>query len=450
MGSQYGEILPAKIQQLHPDFIQDTTQKVVLAEANQCVACGLCLPHCPTYRLTLSEADSPRGRIALMSGVATNLIPMNDRFIQHMDRCLTCRACESVCPSGVAYGRLIDTARVMIRQKNMLQRDNIVGADGVDQRVQSNKKSMLRSFIEQKLIVKPSRFDALRPWVRLLVKSGILEGLLRLKFLEQNTLLQAQWFLTARNFPGYWWQERYPARGTIRGEVGLFLGCVARISDSETLLATIKLLTHLGYTVHVPKAQTCCGALHQHSGRVDEAANFSRSNQQAFSGLNIQAVISTASGCGAQLLEHSAQSTQDSLPILDISQFLAQQDLSGIKFKPLRKKIVVHEPCTLRNVLRAVDLNYSLLALIPELEVEPLEGNEQCCGAAGTYFLDQPEFAGALLESKIVVLKNTQADYLATANIGCALHISNGLLKRGMKMEVLHPVVLLARQMCLQ
>lgn len=432
------------------DSIQDIVRAALLAEANRCVACGLCLPYCPTYRLTLSEADSPRGRIALMSGVAMNRIPMNDRFIQHMDRCLTCRACESVCPSQVRYGQLIDTARVMIRQKNLPQRDNISGIAEAGQRVQNKTKGMLRSFLEQKLIAHPSRFDVLRPWVRLLVRSGVLAGLLRLKFLEQKPLLQAQWFLTTRNFPGYRWQRRYPAKGAIRGEVGLFLGCVARLSDSETLLSSIKLLTQLGYIVHVPKAQTCCGALHQHSGRVDEAANFSRSNQQAFSDLNIQAVLSTASGCGAQLWEHALQSKADSLPVLDISQFLAQQDWGEIKFKPLRKKIVVHEPCTLRNVLRAADLNYSLLALIPELEVQPLEGNEQCCGAAGTYFLDQPEFAGALLDSKVTALKNTQADYLATANIGCALHISNGLLKKGVKMEVLHPVTLLARQMCLQ
>lgn len=438
------------MQQPPADSIQDTIKTALLAEANRCVACGLCLPHCPTYRLTLSEADSPRGRIALMSGVAMDRIPMNDRFIQHMDRCLTCRACESVCPSQVAYGRLIDTARVMIRQKGVLQGNLVTNVDAASQRAPDKPMDWLRSFLEQQLIAKPLRFDALRPWVRLLVKSGALAALLRSRFFKQNALLQAQSFLTTRNISGHRWQQRYPAKGVSRGEVGLFLGCVARISDAETLLSSIRLLTQLGYTVHVPRKQTCCGALHQHSGRIEEAAIFAGSNQQAFSGLDIQAIISTASGCGAQLLEHAAQGGTDNPPVLDISQFLARQDWTEIKFNALPKKVVVHEPCTLRNVLHAADLNYSLLALIPELEVQALGGNEQCCGAAGTYFLDQPEFAAALLDAKVAALKETGADFLATANIGCALHISNGLLKKGIEIEALHPVTLLARQMCLQ
>ncbi|MDT8363475.1 MAG: (Fe-S)-binding protein [Nitrosomonas sp.] len=435
------------------DSARDSTPAALLAEANRCVACGLCLPHCPTYHLTLSEADSPRGRIALMSGVAADRIPMNDRFVQHMERCLTCRACESACPSQVNYGRLIDAARVMIRQKTVSQGNSIAKESAAGEDISGKTKNRLRFFLEQELIAKPSRFDTLRPWVRLLVKSGLLTRLLRLEFVKQNMLLQAQSFLVTRDLPGYRWRQRYPAKGVSRGEVGLFLGCMARISDSETLLAAIKLLTQLGYTVHVPKAQTCCGALHQHSGRVDEAADFARCNRQAFSGLNIQAVISTASGCGVQLLEHAAQGKADDLhvPVLDISQFLAQQDWDGLGFfRPLRKKVMVHESCTLRNVLHAADLNYALLALIPELEITPLEGNERCCGAAGTYFLDQPEFAGALLDPKVAALENSGADYLATANIGCAMHISNGLLKKGASIEVLHPVTLLARQMCLQ
>ncbi len=434
------------------DSIQNTIQAALLAEADRCVACGLCLPHCPTYRLTLSEADSPRGRIALMSGVATDRIPMNDRFIQHMDRCLTCRACESVCPSQVAYGQLIDSARVMIRHKQISQSGDIVETPAASQPIPNKARDGLRSFMERQWIARPSRFDALRPWVRLLVKSGLLARLLRSKFFSHHALLQAQWCLTARNLPGHRWQQYYPAKGACRGEVGLFLGCVARISDSETLLSAIKLLTQLGYAVHVPKTQTCCGALHQHSGRVEEAANFAECNQQAFSGLDIQAIVSTASGCGVQLLEHTKPGRVDGspVPVLDISQFLVQQNWDGFKFAPLRKKVWVHEPCTLRNVLRAADLNYSLLALIPELEVRPLEGNDQCCGAAGTYFLDQPEFADALLEDKVNALRTAGADYLVTANIGCALHMGNGLLKKGINMEVLHPVTLLARQICLQ
>lgn len=414
----------------------DSPVEKLLAEANRCVACGLCLPHCPTYHLTHSEADSPRGRIALMSGVAGRRIPLNERFIQHMDRCLTCRACERVCPNDVAYGQLIDGARVMIREHLSARKEN------------HHKNDRLRGFLERELIAKPGRFDKLRPMLRLLAGSGLLSLLLRLGILRRNNLIQSLLFLTTRNLPGQLWRHSYPARGALRGEVGLFLGCVARLIDTETVLSSVSVLNRLGYTVHVPDKQTCCGALHQHSGRVDMAASLAQQNLHAFEGLNIQAIISTASGCGVQLTEYSSQLDAGfSVPVVDISQFLDEQGWDEISFISLPRRVAVHEPCTLRNTLRASKHLYSLLRRIPGIEVVELSGNEQCCGAAGTYFLDQPGFAKSLLDAKLQAFENTGADCLVTANIGCALHIANGLAKKGTNIEVLHPVTLLARQM---
>lgn len=416
----------------------------LLAEANRCVACGLCLPHCPTYRLTLSEADSPRGRIALMSGAANARIPMNARYVQHMDRCLTCRACERVCPNNVAYGRLIDQARTMI-QANVQVRA-IDGGGG------RSRQGCLRYFLERVLIAHPARFDMLRPFVRLMIKSRLLAMLLRLKILKKHALIQSQWFLTRRHLPGHFWRTSYPAKGRPRGAVALFLGCVTRVIDMETLLSALTVLNRLGYTVHVPRAQTCCGALYQHAGLADEAAALARRNHQAFAGLDIQAILSTASGCGAQLVDVAAQSPAHAtaVPVMDIHQFLAGQDWSGIHFAPLQRKVAVHEACTLRNVLRASNHLYPLLARVPGLEIQALAGNDQCCGAAGTYYLDQPEFANALLDDKLQAIEQANPDYLVTANVGCALHMANGLLKKGKNIEVLHPVTLLARQMRIQ
>ena len=408
----------------------------LLAEANRCVACGLCLPHCPTYHLTRSEADSPRGRIALMSGVASGHIPLNEKFIQHMDRCLTCRACEQVCPNNVAYGRLIDDARVMVHKHSSIQKES------------RRKRNWLRDFLEQELIAKPDRFDSLRLVLRLLAGSGLLSLLLRLRMLRRNNLIQSLLFLTTRNLPGWLWRRSYPGRGMLRGEVGLFLGCVARSIDTETLLSSVFVLNRLGYTVHVPDTQTCCGALHQHSGRVDAARSLAQQNFHAFEGLNIQAIISTASGCGVQLMEYSSRlDVGFSAPVMDISQFLGEHEWDEIGFTPLLRKVAVHEPCTLRNTLRASKHLYPLLRRIPGIEVVELPGNEQCCGAAGTYFLDQPEFAKSLLDAKLQAFESTGADCLVTANIGCALHIANGLVRKGTNIEVLHPVTLLARQM---
>lgn len=409
----------------------------LLAEANRCVACGLCLPHCPTYHLTHSEADSPRGRIALINGVAGKHIPLNEKFVQHMDRCLTCRACENVCPSNVAYGRLIDGARVMLRENALPVREERQG-----------RESGLRNFLEQKLIAKPARFDRLRPILRLLINSGLLTLLLRSDTLKRNTLIRSLLFLTKRNLPGQIWRSSYPANHPRHGEVALFLGCVARLIDTETLLSTLVVLNRLGYTVHVPAAQTCCGALHQHSGQMSAAVSLARQNLRAFEKLNIQAIISTASGCGVQLAEYSSRlGVEFPVPVVDINQFLDAQEWDEIDFVPLPQKIAVHEPCTLRNTLRASNYLYSVLHRIPEIEVIELPGNDRCCGAAGTYFLDQPEFARALLDEKIRAFEQTGADCLVTANIGCALHIASGLMDSGRNIEVLHPVTLLARQM---
>ncbi len=409
----------------------------LLIETNRCVACGLCLPHCPTYHLTRSEADSPRGRIALISGVASGRIPLNEKFIQHMDRCLTCRACENVCPSNVAYGRLIDDARILIRENS----------PSILQREKQSKREKLRNLLERELIAKPTRFDVLRPILRLLVNSGLVAQLLRSNMLEGNVWIQSLLFLTTRNLPGHRWRSLYPAKGSVRGEVAMFLGCVARLIDTETLLSTLFVLNRLGYTVHIPNTQTCCGALHQHHGQIGVATALAQQNLRAFGKLNIQAIINTASGCGVQLTEYSSRlGIKFPVPVRDICQFLDAQEWGGVGFLPLSQKVAVHESCTLRNTLRASKHLYSVLRRIPEIELVELPGNNRCCGAAGTYFLDQPEFSKALLDEKIRAFEQTGADCLVTANIGCALHIANGLVRNGKNIEVLHPVTLLARQ----
>jgi len=455
-----------------PNFSVDP----IIAEANRCVACGLCLPHCPTYRITLSEADSPRGRIALMGGAASGCIPMNARFALHIDRCLTCRACEAVCPSGVAYGKLVDGARVMMASspQNLLKARTAI------------RKSRFRRWVERELIAKPARLDALRPLLRfyqrtglqkIVRKSGVL-GKTRLAVLEkQLPLVDVPRFIVGKKSIVNTWQAVYPSIGNPRGEVGLFLGCIARLTDVTTLNAAIFVLNRLGYMVHVPPKQTCCGALHQHSGDRQAATQLARQNMKAFDGLNLQAIISTASGCGVQLAEYALcngsemleepdlaqanarrdrfaersrnkQAEDFSARVVDISAFLAvAEGWDDVKLTPLPQKIAVHEPCSLRNVLRGAMHSYALLARIPGARIAPLAGNDQCCGAAGTYFLDQPEMATALLRDKIAASGESGARYLATSNVGCAMHIASALRKGGSEIEVMHPVTLLARQM---
>jgi len=425
-----------------------SAKKIIVQEANQCVSCGLCLPACPTYRVLKSEADSPRGRIALMNGVATGKIPLNMKFHEHMDRCLTCRACEEICPNDVAYGRLIDQARILVVNKP-----------------HSTKKKYLSRFkylLQRMLLTRPERLDRLRYLFYCAQKMGLLDWVCSFKRWSSNSWIKLLASLPAIKFPYFYhtndtsepskrihgWQEIYPVEKNRRGEVALFLGCVARLTDVATLNASIHVLNRLGFTVHVPQTQTCCGALYQHSGYVKEVAALNQQNKIAFTQTNIEAIITTASGCGAQLLEHGLFAKN--IPVVDISQFLTNLPLSDwepIKILPVSGKVIVHDPCTLRNVLHAQSYPYVLLSRIPDTQVTALSGNDQCCGAAGTYFLDESEIANALLTDKLNDVLTRDAKYLVTSNIGCSMHMVQGLREKGISIEVLHPVTLIARQM---
>ncbi len=352
------------------------------------------------------------------------------------------------------------------------------------------RKSWFRKWAERELLTRPARIDALRPLLRFYQRGGLQKWTRKSGLLGKATLalLEAQLPPIGKSFAALGgadsgsWQAVYPSAGKPRGQVGLFLGCVARLTDVATLNAAIFVLNRLGYTVHVPPAQTCCGALHQHGGDLETAAQLSRRNIVAFNGLKLDSIISTASGCGVQLAEHvflpsSSQpsatpyqihsepkgSVVESNPgnrlagkftarVMDISAFLAvAEGWDEVKLAPLPHEIMVHEPCSLRNVLRASAHSYALLARIPGALVAPLAGNDRCCGAAGTYFLDQPEMAKALRADKIAALLNAScARYLVTSNVGCAMYIGSGLREAGLEIEIVHPVTLVARQMGIQ
>lgn len=391
----------------------------------------------------MSEADSPRGRIAQMRGVASGHIPINLRFIQHIDRCLTCRSCEVVCPNHVAYGQLIDKTRSMI---------------ATSMPASSNGKTLTRKFwlrklIEKEFIAKPTRFDKLRLLLFFYQKLGLQRLLKKLDILRKTKLAELNAQLPKINLPRTFssktdisksWERIYLPIGKPCGEVGLFLGCVARLTDAETINASIYVLNRLGYTVHIPSMQTCCGALHQHGGDTKTAMQLAQQNVAAFDGLNVNAIITTTSGCSIRLADYHSDF---SAKVIDISKFLVSADgWHDIKIAPLQDKILVHDPCTLRNILRSSKYPYELLMRIPEIQVTPLAGNDQCCGAAGTYFLDQPVMAKALLNDKISAISN-DTRYLVTSNIGCNMHISSALQNTIPELEILHPVTLLARQM---
>jgi glycolate oxidase iron-sulfur subunit len=393
--------------------------------------CGLCLPHCPTYRLLRNEADSPRGRIALMQALAGGRLQPSEPLITHLDRCLTCRACERMCPSGVEYGKLIDATRAELRRRGELDqpgRLNLLLRNVTDiprlQRIAAAMRAYQRSGLQ---------------W--LARKSGVLKGL-DLESLE--TLLPAIPEATRLH-------RHYPARGERRGSIGLFIGCIGSIMEGDIHEATIELLTRLGYEVHVPASQGCCGSLHQHNGETGTAHQLAERNRHAFAGLQLDAIVSTASGCAAQLFEYGTLYGGESAlpaPLYEVCDFLQQHwSEEGLQLKPQPLRAALHLPCSQRNMLRRPDAVERLLARIPGLELEPLEGNDECCGAAGSYMLTQPENADALRRRKVAAVERQQPQLLLSNNIGCALHLAGGLKAQGIDVEVMHPVMLLARSL---
>lgn len=392
-----------------------------LADADACVKCGLCLPHCPTYALTRHEGDSPRGRIALMQGLAQQALQPEGNVLPHLDGCLACRACERVCPAQVPYGRLIDAGRVGLWQSG--HRPGLLW-------------KMLAFFRRT-----PARLQAMTRALRALRFSKFDRLLARLPLgrLARITSLMRE---TARPVkPG-----RYPTtQELVRGKVGLFLGCVARPLDAKVAQASIAVLNAMGYEVLVPAEQVCCGAMDTHAGDATTAASLAAANIQAF--VPLDAVISTASGCGAELQEYSrhdlAQSDAFSRSITDIMSFIVERLDQLPPLVNQNARVLTHVPCTLRNAMRAKpDAALTALRRIPDLDVSTV-GYSHCCGAAGSYLFEQPQTADALGTRWLDAVAD-DPDFLATSNIGCSLHLARLARRRGQHMQLCHPVELLA------
>jgi glycolate oxidase iron-sulfur subunit len=408
----------------------ETPAARILAETGRCVACGLCVPKCPTYRKTLSEADSPRGRITLIRGVVEGRIPANDRLREHLDLCLGCRACEAACPNGVTFGHLYDLARGLPEIKG--ERARGVGA------------------LPRRMLT-PAALGIGGTLLRFYQRSGAQRVVRSMGLLRPVGLERAESFLpvlpAAPRFRAF-----YPAAGDPLGEVVLFLGCIARIVDTQALQAAIYVLTRLGYGVHLPPDQGCCGALHAHAGDADGARALAAVNAHAFAAFPDLPIVTVASGCGARLLDYAGHYGDAGRAlarrVIDVSAFLAAAPgWDRVQWAPLSARVAVHEPCTLQNVMRSGGAVQTLLARVPGLSIAALAGNDQCCGAAGVYFLSQPEMADALRADKLGAIRDAAPRFVVTSNIGCALFLVPGLRSLDLTTEVLHPVLLLARQL---
>jgi glycolate oxidase iron-sulfur subunit len=353
--------------------------------ADQCVQCGLCLPHCPTYQLDRHEAESPRGRIAYMKAVSTQQLQRSEKGELHLHHCLGCRRCEAACPAEVPYGELLELSQV----------------DSYQQQV----PPFLDRFYS-KALARPSLLKLLLPLARVAH---------RLPILPNHAI------------------SRLPVKKHLQN-VAIFEGCVAKTYEQATRSSLTQLLNHCDIGVIDSPAQNCCGAAAIHQGDQKTRAALTMQNRQAFA--KNTPVISLASGCHEAL----SQSLSEHTTVIDACDFLAQQR-NKLHFKAANTCVVLHIPCTQSSVVKSTHSLRTLLGMVPNLNIIELP-DHGCCGAAGMHMLRYPERAQAMRNPLIEMIEKTQASQILSANIGCRLHIANAC-----KLNIRHPVDFLAEHL---
>ncbi len=407
----------------------------------RCVRCGFCLPSCPTYLETYSEASSPRGRIRLIQAVADGALSLTDPgFVEQMYQCLDCRACEAVCPSGVRYGQLVETARTQIERA----------------RPRPAGQRALRSVVFNGLFADQRRFRVAGRALRLYQRSGIRRlargsgalDALGLRETEALTPRLPDQFFTANG-------EVYAApTGTPqRGRVAFFAGCVMSAVFAETDRATIRVLNANGFDVVATAGQECCGALTIHAGAMDHARALAARNIAAFETSGAAYIVCNAAGCGSALKEYGdlfaevpawrGRARAFAARVRDITELLGDALARGelnTRFEPLPLTVTYQEPCHLAHAQRITTQPRALLAAIPGLRLVEMEESSLCCGSAGVYNIIRPQMASALGMRKVRHAVATRAQAVVTANPGCALHLRSQLAQAGSAMPVLHIV----------
>jgi glycolate oxidase iron-sulfur subunit len=403
---------------------------------DDCVHCGFCLPHCPTYRLWGEEMDSPRGRIYLMRGLRDGDLRLTPEIGAHFDRCLGCMACMPACPSGVRYDLLIERTRA-----------------GLERGLQRGLFDRLHRMLVFALFPYPRRLRMALVVLWIYVRTGLQalvrrSGLLRRlppRLAQLDALMpEVHFHHLVSSLPAH-----VPAQGKQRARVGLIAGCVQRAFFPGVNEATLRVLSAEGCDVRIPRRQGCCGALSLHSGRADEARDFARALIQKFEREPFDAIVVNAAGCGSNLKSYPALFAGDpaweerarafTAKVRDVTELLASLTPAAAR-NPLPARVAYHDACHLAHAQGIRIQPRALLRAIPGLELVEIADGEQCCGSAGTYNLMEPEAADQIGERKVNHLLETGAELLATANPGCTLQIQKLLRARGLRMAAAHPV----------
>jgi glycolate oxidase iron-sulfur subunit len=412
---------------------EDLTKSVKEPLYLDCIHCGLCLSSCPTYRVLGSEMDSPRGRIYLMRAFDEGRATITDSFVDHMFRCLDCRACETVCPSGVHFGHMMEEMRGKI--------------------VEQQPANWIARLVLNHVFPYPWRFNIVSRMLQLYRVSG-LQSLVRetglLRRIAPRMAAAEELMPEVEIESGVTLDSFHAAEGEKHGTVAFFSGCVMNSMMGSINKASVRLLTAAGYDVIVPGRQICCGALANHAGLRDTAREMARTNIAAFALDHIDAVIINAAGCGAMLKEYPLLiegAERFSAKVKDIAEFLVSTRIAARLKKPVAGRVGYDDPCHLLHGQRVKSEPRKLLKAIPGIQFVEVEGADQCCGSAGIYNITQNELSMEILDRKMEKIRKANIDILATGNPGCMFQFKYGARKVGMKLEVLHPVELLERSL---
>lgn len=414
----------------------------------QCMHCGMCLPTCPTYDETQRERNSPRGRIALMRSVADGRLPVDEDFADEMAYCVGCLACQTACPAGVNYAELLETSRAEIER---------TGVVATPVRSFYRWLSLRMLFTRPRLLRIVGRLVAWqqRPVIR---KALYRLGLMylappNLRRLEPSAPTIRPPFSNARIA-----QTELPPGGIEqRYRVALLTGCVQDLSYAHVNRSTADVLLANGCEVHTPSVQSCCGSLHAHNGDLETARLLAKRNLDQFDPTTYDAIVSNAGGCGSHLRHYGSLLKDDPAyaqravlwdqKLKDVQEWLVGIGLRAPKTNgtPQEQIVTYDDSCHLRHGQGVHVQPRKILEAIPGFRLVPLPEADWCCGSAGVYSVTQPEQAEKLLNRKLDHLESTGATILATANPGCQLQLANGVQARGLTIEVVHPVELLAQ-----
>jgi glycolate oxidase iron-sulfur subunit len=378
-----------------------------------CVHCGLCLDACPTFRATGLETESPRGRIYLMTQWKRSSLPFTDDQARHIDLCLGCRTCESVCPSGVPYGRIIEAGR-----------------DEVERLRSPSPKRWLAKTALRQLVAHPRRLRAFGAMTRVAQAAG-LTGLIRSG--RQLPRLRGRFKPPSGNVA--------PAIGERKYRVAFLVGCVMPILYPQSHDAAVKLLQLAGCEVWFPPGERCCGALLAHNGDLDGASRLREANMHVYGGGEFDALVVDSAGCGSHLKDFYPELKGR---VKDLTEWLAEVGLPPVE-QDINVRVTYQDACHLAHAQRIRKQPRDLMRAIPGVDLVEMRHPDICCGAAGLYSTLEPSMSARILSEKMDDLLSTRADVVVTANPGCQMQLEVGLRSRGSAMRVEHVSELLVR-----